>query len=130
MYMNMTVNLMVESVDESLAFYRDVLGFSLVASVPDDRGSLQFAILTKDKSTLMLQERNNLIEEYPTLATPKVQPSVSLYIMVDNFEQLYRELKAKDIILCDLHTTFYGAQEFAIADNNGYVLTFTAHKDA
>ena len=129
MYTNMTTNLMVESVDKSVIFYRDILGFSVVASVPGKSGEMQFAILSKDKLSLMLQERSNLIEEYPILNTPKVQPSASLYIMVDNFESLYQELKNKLEILCDIHTTFYGAKEFAVADNDGYVLTFTEHKD-
>jgi len=130
MYTNMTTNLMVENVDESVAFYRDILGFSVVASVPGDSGSLQFAILLKDNLNLMLQEKHNLIGEYPILDTPEVHPSITLYITVDNFNDLYRELKSKYEILCDVHETFYGSKEFAIADNSGYVLTFTEHKDA
>jgi len=130
MYTNMTTNLMVENVDESVAFYRDILGFSVVASVPGDSGSLQFAILLKDNLNLMLQEKHNLIGEYPILDTPEVHPSTTLYITVDNFNDLYRELKSKYEILCDVHETFYGSKEFAIADNSGYVLTFTEHKDA
>jgi len=130
MYKDMTTNLMVESVDESVAFYQDVLGFSVVASVPSSSGNLQFAIMAKDDLSLMFQERSNLIEEYPTLATEKVQPSVTLYIIVDNFADLYQELKGTHEILCDIHETFYGAKEFAVADNNGYVLTFAEHKAA
>jgi len=130
MYTNMTTNLMVENVDESVAFYRDILGFSVVASVPGDSGSLQFAILLKDNLNLMLQEKHNLIGEYPILDTPEVHPSTTLYITVDNFNDLYCELKSKYEILCDVHETFYGSKEFAIADNSGYVLTFTEHKDA
>ncbi|SFX42784.1 Uncharacterized conserved protein PhnB, glyoxalase superfamily [Thermoactinomyces sp. DSM 45891] len=124
MYKGMTTNLMVESVEEALAFYREILGFSLVTSVPNDNGQLQFAILQKDKLSLMIQQRASLIQEYPILDAPRVQPSVSLYIDVDDFEQLYMELKGRCHVLYEPHTTFYGATEFAIADNNGYVLTF------
>ena len=129
MYKSITTNLMVESVDESVVFYRDVLGFAVINSVPDDNGNLQFAILSKDDLMLMFQEKQNLIEEYPILNTPKVKPSATLYIMVDNFDSLYNELKNKHEIMTDIHETFYGAKEFAIADNNGYVLTFTEHKE-
>jgi uncharacterized glyoxalase superfamily protein PhnB len=115
---------MVESVDDSVAFYQNVLGFSVVDSVPNESGNLQFAILSKDNFTLMLQEKDNLTEEYPILNTDKVRPSVTLYIMVDNFDELYHELKGSYKILCDIHKTFYGSKEFAVADNNGYVLTF------
>ena len=129
MYTNMTTNLMVESVDKAITFYRDILGFSVVVSLPGKDGALQFAILAKDKLSLMLQERNNLIEEYPILNTEKVQPSISLYIMVDNFEELYEEIKGKNPIYTEMHTSFYGAKEFAVTDLDGYVLTFTEHKE-
>lgn len=128
MYKAMTTNLMVENVKDAMAFYQDMLGFSEVASVPNKEDGLQFTILTKDGLNLMLQQRTNLIEEYPILNTPKVQPSVSLYITVENFEDLYAGLKGKAKMLCDVHTTFYGAKEFAIADHDGYVITFTEHK--
>lgn len=119
---------MVESVDETVKFYSGILGFAVAASVPKDNGTLQFAILSKDSSSIMVQDRENLIEEYPILSTPKVQPSITLYIRVDNFTGLYEELKGTCEILCDVHKTFYGTEEFAIKDNNGYVLTFAENK--
>lgn len=129
MYTNMTTNLMVESVDIAIAFYKEVLGFSVVASVPGKNDEFQFAILSKDKLMLMVQEKSNFIEEYPILDTLKVRPSVSLYIAVDNFDVLYEEIKSKHPINTELHKSFYGAREFAITDVDGYVLTFTEHKD-
>lgn len=129
MFTNMTPNLMVKSVDKAIAFYKDVLGFSVVTSVPSKNNELQFAILSKDKLMLMVQERSNLIEEYPVLNTEQVQPSISLYVMVDNFDDLYDEIKDKYPLNTDLHTSFYGAKEFAITDTDGYVLTFTEQKN-
>lgn len=129
MYKNMTTNLMVESVDKAAAFYESVLGFSIMVSVPGKNGELQFAILTKDNLMLMVQERSNLTEEYPVLNTDKVKPSVTLYITVDNFNELYEEIKAKHPLNTELHTSFYGAREFAITDVDGYVLTFTEQKE-
>ena len=129
MYKNMTTNLMVESVDKTIAFYKEILGFSLVVSVPGKNDAFQFAILSKDKLMLMVQEKSNFIEEYPVLDTLKIRPSVSLYIAVDDFDALYEEIKSKHPINTELHTSFYGAREFAITDIDGYVLTFTEHKD-
>ena len=125
MYKDITTNLMVESVDETADFYSKILGFSVAASVPGKDGKLQFAILVKDNLTLMFQSRENLILEYPVLETVKTQPSATLYIKVDNFNELYEELKCKHEILVYIHKTFYGRNEFAVKDNNGYVLTFT-----
>jgi uncharacterized glyoxalase superfamily protein PhnB len=129
MYTNMTANLMVESVDRAMAFYKNVLGFAEVATVPGKNNELQFAILSKDKLMLMMQEKNNLVEEYPALNTDKVQPSITLYITVDNFDALFEAINSKHSINTEIHTTFYGAREFAITDVDGYVLTFAEHKE-
>lgn len=126
MYKTITPNLMVESVDETVEFYREKLGFAVADSVPNGQGKLQFAILTKDNLTLMFQERTNLIAEYPILQTAKTQPSITLYFSIDDFDATNQKLKKQ--IICDTHTTFYGAREFAIKDNNGYVLTFAESK--
>ena len=130
MYMNMTTNLMVNSVNKAIDFYKGVLGFTEIATVPGKNDEFQFAILSKDKLMLMMQERNNLTEEYPVLQTEKVQPSVTLYIAVDNFDELFKEIKSKHPIYTEIHTSFYGAREFAITDADGYVLTFTEHKES
>jgi uncharacterized glyoxalase superfamily protein PhnB len=63
--------------------------------------------------------------EYPVLKTDKTQPSITLYIIVDNVQKYYDDMKSKYELQADLHKTFYGANEFAIKDNNGYILTFT-----
>jgi uncharacterized glyoxalase superfamily protein PhnB len=123
MLKSVTANLMVESVDDTLAFYKTTLGFACVASVPSAKGSLQFAIVAMDGQQLMFQERENLCEEYPILMTDKVKPSVSIYMTVDNFESFYAEIQSRIKVLKEEHKTFYGTREFAIQDNNGYVLT-------
>ncbi|MBV7390684.1 VOC family protein [Enterococcus alishanensis] len=128
MMKSMSPNLMVESVEETISFYEEKLGFIMVASVPSEQGGLQFGILVKDDLTLMVQEKNNFISEYPALETDKVKPSISLYIQTDDLDSLYDNLKAVHTINTEMHTTFYGTKEFAILDNSGYVLTFTEEK--
>lgn len=129
MYTNMTTNLMVKSVDKAVEFYQNILGFTIITSVLGKKDDLQFAILSKDKLLLMVQEKDNMIEEYPVLSTEKVKPSISLYITIDNFDEFYEEIQGKYPLNTELHTSFYGAKEFAITDTDGYVLTFTEHKD-
>ena len=129
MYKNITTNLMVASVDASVKFYQEVLGLEVVASVPAKNQTLQFAILAKEAMTLMLQEKENLSEEYPILAAKKIQPSITLYITVENFEELYTTIKSNYTIYTEPLKTFYGAIEFAITDPDGYVLTFTEYKE-
>ena len=129
MYKNITTNLMVTSVDASVKFYQEILGLEVVASVPAKNQTLQFAILAKEAMTLMLQEKENLSEEYPILAAEKIQPSITLYITVENFNEFYRTIKTNYLIYTETHKTFYGANEFAITDPDGYVLTFTEYKE-
>lgn len=124
MYKSMSPNLMVENVEATIEFYLE-LGFIVVNSVPKDGGGLQFAIMMRDNLIVMFQDRESLTSEYPILSVAKTQPSISLYIVVDDVKKYFEELKDKCEILSALHQTFYGATEFAIKDNNGYVLTFT-----
>ncbi|GHT79128.1 hypothetical protein FACS1894104_3310 [Actinomycetota bacterium] len=123
MLKTITTNLMVESVEDSLRFYEDVLGFTEVTSVPSKNGKLQFAIVARDGVQIMFQERESFCEEYPILLTDKVKPSISLFIMVDDFANFHKSIQDKTTLLVEQHTTFYGTKEFAIADNNGYVIT-------
>lgn len=124
MIKSMTSNLMVEDVDVSIKFYKDILHFEQVLSVPNDEGKTQFAILSKDGLQLMFQQRKNMIKEYEVLQTDIVRASSSLYFNVDDFNGLYEQIKAKCDIYIDIHTTFYDSREFSIVDKDGYVLTF------
>ena len=123
MFKGISTNLMVRSVEDSLNFYQNILGFKAVATAPGESG-LIFAILEKDGQDLMIQEKESLASEYPILKADLIKPSIALYIIVDNFEELCQDLKSKIEILADIHITPYGAEEFAVADPDGYVLTF------
>jgi len=124
MYKSITTNLMVGSVERSLDFYKGLFGFEVEASVPNEKGVPIFAILSKDGISLMLQEKNSLVSEYSVLKTDKIKPTMTLYIVVDDVEEYYNEMKTKCSVYVELHTTDYGAREFAILDVDGYPLTF------
>lgn len=125
MYETATTNIMVKDVKETIAFYEEVLGFQKVLSVPEDGDVLNFAILVKDKISIMLQEQSNLMEEYPTLKTDDIKPTFTLFITVSDVATLYEELKDKAKLAKGLHKTFYGKDEFAVFDNNGNILTIS-----
>ncbi len=125
MYETITTNIMVKNVKETIKFYEDKLGFQKILSVPEEGDILNFAILNKDKISIMLQEQKNLIEEYSTLKKDEIIPTFTLFITVDDVLTIYNELKDKVKIAKELHKTFYGKDEFAIFDNNGNVLTIS-----
>lgn len=116
---------MVKNVKETIKFYEEKLGFKKVLSVPEEGETLNFAILNKDKISIMLQEQENLISEYPTLKADAIVPTFTLFITVNDVLAMYNELKDKVKIAKELHKTFYGKDEFAIFDNNGNVLTIS-----
>lgn len=125
MYETVTTNIMVKNVKETIAFYVEKLGFQKVLSVPESGDVLNFAILVKDKISIMLQEQHNLIEEYPALNTEEIKPTFTLFITVSDVAALYEELKDKVTLAKELHKTFYGKDEFAVFDNNGNILTIS-----
>lgn len=125
MYETITINIMVKDVKQTIKFYEEKLGFKKVLSVPEVGEKLDFAIISKDKISIMLQEQKNLIEEYPTLKTTEILPTFTLFITVSNVTLLYEQLKNKVKIAKEIHKTFYGKDEFAIFDNNNNILTIS-----
>lgn len=125
MYETVTTNIMVKNVKETIKFYEEKLGFQKILSVPEEGEILNFAILNKDKISIMIQEQKNLLEEYSTLKTDEIVPTFTLFITVDDVSAVYNELKDRVKIAKELHKTFYGKDEFAIFDNNGNVLTIS-----
>lgn len=125
MYETITTNIMVKNVKETIKFYEEKLGFQKILSVPEEGEILNFAILNKDKISIMIQEQKNLIEEYSTLKADEIVPTFTLFITVDDVSAVYNELKDRIKIAKELHKTFYGKDEFAIFDNNGNILTIS-----
>ena len=123
MLKKLTPNLMVEDVAQTLAFYRDVLGFEAIMTLPDT-APFDFAIVRRDNVELMFQSRQSLSENVPTLTGSSIGASQTFYIEVTGLRELYESLRDKVDIVVDLHTTFYGTQEFYFRDLNGYILSF------
>jgi len=65
----------------------------------------------------------SLGNEFPSISRNS-SSSLLLYIKITEIRELFDEIKDKVNVLKDLEEIFYGATEFSIKDNNGYVLTF------
>jgi uncharacterized glyoxalase superfamily protein PhnB len=134
MLSKITTNLVVPEVNSALDFYERILGFSLLMAVPAGSQEivtahvgdtpLAFAIIKRDDVELMLQSRDSLLHELPALKRQNGAGSITLYIRVADPRALYEAIRRKVTVLKDLHTTFYGTEEFYVLDSNGYVLTF------
>lgn len=126
MYKDLSPNLMVKDVRKVIDFYTSVLGFNLLATVPENREEdLIFAIVQSDNLMFMFQEEKSLKEELPQLSRFDKGGALTFYIHVTDVQQLYDKLKGKVTIIKDMHDTFYGSRDFAIEDCNGFILVFS-----
>ena len=124
MLKKLTPNLMVEDVAQTLAFYRETLGFEVLTTLPEQE-PFDFAIVHRDGVELMFQSRLSLSDNVPALNGSPIGASQTFYIEVTGVRDLYESLRDKVEIVVDFHTTFYGTQEFYFRDLNGYILSFS-----
>jgi len=124
----LTPNLMVEDVNRTIDFYRDLLGFEVQVTVPE-QGQLDWAMLTRDGVTLMFQRRSSLAADIPALADAPVGGALTFYTEVDGVEALRAQLDGRVEIVHDLRDTFYGTREFCFRDCNGYLISFSESID-
>jgi uncharacterized glyoxalase superfamily protein PhnB len=114
-------NIFVKDIKETISFYES-LGFKIITAVPDS-GDYIFVLMACGGVTFMFQTFESLGAELPEISRHN-GGSLLLYIQTENIKAFYEEIKEKVKILKGLEKTFYGATEFSILDNNGYILTF------
>lgn len=103
-----------DKLDATIDFYCGVLGFTL-AEKNEDWG---WASLYKDSVSIMLAR--------PNAHTPFEKPvfTGSFYFSTDKVDELWQELKEKAEVCYEPENFEWGMREFAIYDNNGYLLQF------
>ncbi|MEN7550124.1 VOC family protein [Rapidithrix thailandica] len=121
---SLTPNLMVKDVNETLNYYLNTLGFELLQTVPET-GSFDWGFVQSGNVRLMFQKEASIQEEYPELQSYTRGGALTLYIKVEDLTAWHEKLKDKVTFVKPLHKTFYGANEFAIEDPNGFILTFS-----
>ncbi|MDB5143581.1 MAG: glyoxalase [Mucilaginibacter sp.] len=119
---SLSPNIFVKDINETIRFYH-LLGFELVVTVPETGNDLVWAMMAKGNVTFMFQTFVSLGEELPDI-NRNDGGSLLLYIKLKNIRTFFEQVKELVPVLKGLETTFYGATEFSIKDNNGYVLTF------
>lgn len=130
----LTPNLMVEDVSKTIECYRDILGFQFVMAVPKNSKEicmhlpqdkpLDYALMKNGNVEIMFQSTESLSEDITAFKGIKIGASVSFYFDIDNVAEYYERVKDKIEVVKELHTTWYGMQEFYIRDCNDYILGF------
>ena len=106
--------LWTENLQETVDFYISVLGFKC-AEFNEEWG---WCAMVHDEVDLMFVR--------PNAHTPfeKSKFTGSFYLYPDDVDQLWNELKEKTQVAYEIENFEYGMREFAIYDNNGYMLQF------
>ena len=119
----LTPNIIVADVSRSIAFYRDVLGFTLDQTVPDAEPFV-FAIVKSGDVQIYLNAPGPAHEEYPAFKGRPFGGTLTLFIEVENIRASYDQLKERVQVVMPLETKWYGVTEFAFLDLDGYIITF------
>jgi lactoylglutathione lyase len=119
----LTPNLIVSSVDQSLAFYEGVLGFSRGMTVPE-QAPFVFAAVTSGPVEIFFNDRSTVTKENPQFAGKSLGGGNTMFIEIVGIDAYHDEIKDRVKIVMPIHTQWYGMREFAIEDADGYVITF------
>lgn len=122
--MKITAVLQVETIEKSLPFWVDRIGFEKTAEVPEgDR--LGFVILARDGAELMLQTIESVRKDEPQFASAGGLNTASLFIEVEDFGDILKRLEGYAIAMAE-RTTFYGMREIGVFEPNGNIVIFAA----
>ena len=122
-------NLIVEDIDRSTAFYRDVLGFTVVTTVPD-ASPFVFVWLQRDEVSVFLNVRSGVAEDLPSLAQRAIGGTNTLFMTIDaespdeGIDRVFRSIEGRAKVVMPLKNQFYGMREFGIEDPDGYIVFF------
>jgi uncharacterized glyoxalase superfamily protein PhnB len=108
----LTPMLTVTNMDETIRFYRDVLGFECA------NRSEGWATLLNHGVEIMIALPN------AHLPIEKPHFTGSLYMNLDEVDPLWQKIVGKASAVYPIENFYYGMREFAIRDNNGYMLQF------
>ena len=118
-----TPNLIVSSVERSLAFYTDVLGFTRAMTVPE-QSPFVFASVASGAVEIFFNDRSTVTKESPQMAGLAFGGGNTMFVEVEGIDALHDRIKPNVSIVMPIHTQWYGMREFAITDPDGYVITF------
>jgi len=123
---SLSPNIFVTDIGKTINFYKTI-GFKVAMTVPEE-GNFVWVMMTCGKVSFMFQTFDSLGSELPEISRQN-GGSLLLYIQIKDIRQFHDKIKGKVKVIKGLEKTFYGATEFSILDNNGYILTFAENEE-
>ena len=125
---------MVRDLQVSAAFYINTLGFSIRMGVDEEKNilvsgispetKLIYAQLERAGGEIMIQQQSSMKEDLPFLSGYSIGASVSFYMIVEDIDELFQQVRGKADCIREPETTWYGMREFYLRDPDGYILGF------
>ncbi|WP_207513806.1 hypothetical protein [Longitalea luteola] len=130
----LTPNFEVTDVIQTVAYYEEHFGFKLVMCVPESQDGVEqsfakdksyvYAMMQKDSVEIFFQRSDTFKEDVVFSQGLSIGASVSFYMDITGIKEFHQKMKAKNLQVTDLKTTWYGMHEFYLKDPNGYILGF------
>lgn len=126
-FADVTPNLVVSDLNRSLAFYRDVLGFTVVTTVPEqataDGEPLVFAWMQRDTVSVFLNSEG-AAKMKASAGSGMLFITLEAADVASGVDALFTAVKDRAPVEMPLTDQFYGMREFTITDPDGYVVIF------
>lgn len=115
--------LCVHDVRQSIAFYRDILGFELKGTYPDNSDDPGFATFERSDVRMMVNSDEDPSER--TDATD-IQRShdITLYLWTKDLDSLRASLLGHQVDVGDVEVQHYGMKQLPVSDPDGFKLVF------
>jgi PhnB protein len=121
--MKLTPDLGVTSIEKSIAFYRDVLGFNVGYEMPGPDGKLMHADVSSGDASVMFDR----LDWMPEASRSNLGNGTGLYFNVGDvdIDAYYASIRAAGThVDQEIQDQFWGDRSFTIHDPDGYHLTF------
>lgn len=114
----------VDAIEPALGFWKDTLGYRVVAEVPHEE-KLGFVLLARDGHEVMFQTHASVRADLGPLDPA---PSALYYTNVASLDEALAEVRAAGAtVIVGPRTTFYGAKEIFVRDASGTIVAFAEH---
>jgi uncharacterized glyoxalase superfamily protein PhnB len=122
-FTSVTPNLLVQDIERSTTFYRDVLGFTVKQTVPEV-APFVFVWLERDGVPVFLNDPRAADHDYPEASRRPAGGTATMFFIISDVDAFHANVAPRANVIMPLKTQFYGMREFAIVDPDGHILTF------